>query len=260
MLKGVISFACLKRIAPLVSDARLVVSPQAERVASMSDSDSETHEFEQPPSQFDDEVGNVGGSVATLSRKNQVAGPFVPPRFFDCAQGTRLYLAVLDEKVAGGETRKGKVVPEKLCVLLLENEPDFFPKEKFGRDHSVPVQLFWLSVDGRLRRAPLLRRGDNEESLTFTAYKEGGEQVLPLLHRVLGFTFLCPHKVWTEVWQTPSRPDGLDRLSGRAEAFDVNHKDTNHGNNALSNLEVLRAKGKGGHRQLSGRLAKRTKR
>ena len=76
---------------------------------------------------------------------------------------------------------------------------------------------------------------------------------------VLGFTFCCTPQVWARVWQKPESENGVDRVSSRALEYDVHHLDTDHGNNVLSNLQVLTLEE---HRQLSGTLggvAKRAK-
>ena len=160
-----------------------------------SDSESEVVVRVQPPTRFHDELPLFSGNVTTLARSNPVPGSFVPPRYLQCAGGTRLYFAVLDKDVAGGERRLHEVQHERLLVLPLTGEPDFFNEEGFGRDHLVPAQLFWLNSESRLRRAKLYARGDTEGSLTFTAYNWQGEQVAPLVHRVLAFTFFCPPRI-----------------------------------------------------------------
>ena len=57
--------------------------------------------------------------------------------------------------VVGGRSRRGGVAVEKLCVFLLPGAPDFFARQKYGCNHKVLVQLFWLGDNGAVRRVRL---------------------------------------------------------------------------------------------------------
>lgn len=199
------------------------------------------------------------GNLSSLARERISAANVVPPRVVHCTAGKRLFVAVWEEEVLGGRRWRGRVQPETLCILLLDNdECDMFPAAKYDRDHEVPARLFWLSSTGLVRRAKLRRRGDEMKSLTFTAYRADGVRVEPLLHRVLGFTFCCNPRVWAQVY---TRRLGADVLvSAESAKFDVHHRDENHGHNRLANLEVLPARGKGGHRSLSAAAAAKRRR
>ena len=166
-----------------------------------------------------------------------------------------MYVAVCEEPIFGGRKRRKSVVQEILCFVSLgEGAVDIFSADKYGRDHRLPVRLYWLSQDGTLRRARARRRGDAMESLTFTAYLHDGVRVEPLLHRVLAFTFRCPPRIWAQVFSATRTLEmhGSDMLSaGESILYDVHHINKDHGDNALENLQILIRDGPGGHRSLS---------
>ena len=205
--------------------------------------------------------GSMGHDVSRFERFRMQAGSFIPPRSFVCTNGTRLYIGLFEEIVVGGQRRKGVAQREILCLEVLGNNGlDFFPAEKFGRDHWSPVRVYWLSKTGLLRRARVRRRGDDMESLTFTAYRTDGVRIEPLLHRILAFTFRCPIRLWASVAsQTETaRMDGWEVLnSNESLQYDVHHIDKCHGNNALNNLEIMRRDGPQGHRSMSASDARR---
>ena len=109
--------------------------------------------------------------------------------YVNLASGLLAMLCASDEHtstqddVIGGQRRNRVPVQETLLVFVLER-PDLHGSVSYGRDHVVPVQLFWVNSLGAVRRALLYKRGDHEKSLTFTAYSTTGAQVAPLLHRV----------------------------------------------------------------------------
>ena len=193
------------------------------------------------------------GNVSALPRRGVLSG-FVPPRQLVCRDGGLLYLAVLPDGIVGGQVCRGIPFAELLFIWLLPaGEVDVLDDvETYGRTHTVPCRLFWTRGGMGLREVCLRRRGDNECSLTFTAYDARGNQIEPLLHRVLAFTFLCPPSIWRAAVRFGANSyDSLipdDNL-----LFDVHHKDKDHGNNRLHNLLIMPAAGAGGHRQLSAR-------
>ena len=118
----------------------------------MSDSEEECA---QQRCQSDDDAPLFEGSVGAFPPQNPVSSLFAPPRYISCVGGTWLYFAVLDKAVVGGRSRRGGVAVEKLCVFLLPGAPDFFARQKYGRNHKVSVQLFWLADNGAVRRVRL---------------------------------------------------------------------------------------------------------
>jgi hypothetical protein len=229
----------------------------------MSDSESSTSDEDDDASVL--RVHDAfDGIVARLPRSRVLAGSFIPPQSLVCASGERLYVGVLEQAISGGRRRNGVPSREHLCFYYLpDGRLDFYGAQVFGRDHWLPVRLYWLTTNGILRRAIVRRRGDAMESLTFSAYRPDGKRVEPLLHRVMAFTFCCPPRVWTQVFSSTgsAQMDGCDVLaSEQTSLYDVNHVDETHGNNSLGNLELLVRDGPSGHRSLSGSIAKRTKR
>ena len=91
----------------------------------MSDSGEECA---QQRCQSDDDAPLFEGSVGAFPPQNPVSSLFVPPRYISCVGGTWLYFAVLDKAVVGGQSRRGRVAVEKLCVFLLPGAPDFFAR------------------------------------------------------------------------------------------------------------------------------------
>ena len=205
--------------------------------------------------------GLIGHCISRCPRFRTQSGSFIPPRSFVCTNGTRLYIGVFEEAVRGGQRRRGVAQRELLCLELLpNNDLDFFPSEKFGRDHWVPVRLHWLSKNGTLRRARVRRRGDEMESLTFTAYRTDGVRIEPLLHRILAFTFRCPLRFWSLFFSPTqtARMDGYDVMNAdQTLLYDVHHVNECHGDNALENLEIMLRDGPAGHRSLSASSARR---
>ena len=63
-----------------------------------------------------------------------------------------------------------------LNYRALLDVPDFYPKEKYGRDHTVAARFYWLRKKGLLVYAPLVWRGDNEHSLCINAWATPEEQ------------------------------------------------------------------------------------
>ena len=145
------------------------------------------------------------------------------------------------------------LLPHYNTPWSVEHEVDVLDDVKtYRRTHTVPCRLFWTRGGMGLREVCLRRRGDNECSLTFTAYDARGNQIEPLLHRVLAFTFLCPPNIWRAAVRFGANSyDSL--IPGDNLLFDVHHKDKDHGNNRLHNLLIMPAAGAGGHRQLSAR-------
>ena len=211
-----------------------------------------------PPLRVD---GLIGFDASRFPRFRMQSGSFIPPRSFLCTNGRRLFVAVFEEVVFGGQRRSGTAQREILCLELLPNtDLDFFSSEAFGRDHWVPVRLHWASEAGTLRPALVRRRGDGMESLTFTAYRPDGVRVEPLLHRILAFTFRCPVRLWSSLFSPigTARANGCDVLSSEQSLrYDVHHLNDCHGDNALENLEVMLRDGPAGHRSLSASDARR---
>ena len=63
--------------------------------------------------------------------------------------------------------------------------------------HACAARFYWWHPVRGLRLAKLFFRKDNEKSLGLTVYHDDGSQKLTLAHRVLGFTFCCPPRLWT---------------------------------------------------------------
>ena len=115
----------------------------------------------------------------------------------------------------------GAVQRELLCVAILPEFPDHLPASRYKREACCPVRFFWLQPDFSLKPAPVVRRGNKQESLRVNAYTFTGGRCLLLVHRVLAVTFRCPRQLWHL------------RFTRKLE---VDHLSWNHGNNELSNL------------------------
>ena len=100
----------------------------------------------------------------------------------------------------------------------------------------VPARLYWLSERGVLKRAKI-RYGSNRMRSVFVNAYTARKRTPLAVHRILGWTLRCP---WA-----------LDSLRWDRH-YDVHHEDTNHCNNAISNLKCWRAHGRDGHRAHSG--------
>ena len=230
----------------------------AQAMSMSSDNSSSDDDRDGLPLQIDETFGSV---VSQFPRFRLLAGSFIPPRSFVCKTGERMYLAVCEEPIFGGRKRRKVAVREFLCFThLVDGNADFLPAEKYGRNHTLPVRLYWLSTDGTLRRARARRRGDAMESLTFTAYRRDATRVEPLLHRVLAFTFCCPPRIWSRVFSATHTlsMNGSDVLSsGDSTLYDVHHVNGDHGDNKLDNLQIMIRDGPGGHRSLSAMEGRR---
>ena len=182
-----------------------------------------------------------------LPRTNPVDARFFPPAYVTCDNGVRLYVAEVRPGVVGGARRNGtEVLPQRLLVQLLENDAfDKYPAEKYKKDGVSPAKFFWFDKATRaLLHAEVCWRGDKQHSLRVNSYNADGVRKYLQLHRLLGFTFLCPPRLTPYRW---------------SDDYEVHHVDTDHGNNRLANLEVMT---KREHRVLSGvaNAAKRRKR
>ena len=110
-----------------------------------------------------------------------------------------------------------------LHAMLIETA-DFFPAEHYGINIWSCARFYWLPRGSKdLRYAPIVARGDNEKSLcihyrTIVDYRER-----MVLHWLLGWTFCCTSE-WLRL-----RCD---------QKLELNHIDTNHGNNFFKNFEL----------------------
>ena len=182
-------------------------------------------------------MAGFDGNFASLPKEHPVDSRSVPPAYLVCEDGSKLYVASVRPGAFGG-TRSGgvNVSEETLLVKLLEGGAlDFYPAAKYKKDSVSPARFFWLPKGSNvLREAPLAWRGDNEDSLRVNAYEAGGKRSYLELHKLLGWTFLCPLRL------APYRWSGL---------WEFDHDDEDHGNNRFANL-VCTPKGK--HRARSG--------
>ena len=178
------------------------------------------------------------GNVKALQREWVWSKAFIPAPVLQCNGGRRLYVASLPDHIIGGS----KGCREQLLIMLLAGEPDFFPRETHMRDTFVPSHFFWLSEDGVLRQAPLYPSQDKMLSLALSAYPQSGPMKHIKIHRILAWTFLCPPKLFTSRW---------DKL------ISCEHRNDDHGNNALSNLVLWDQRGPDGHGAASARKRRR---
>ena len=191
--------------------------------------------------------GGFDVDFTRLPRTNPVDARFFPPAYVTCENGVRLYVAEVRPVVVGGARRNGTdVLPQTLLVQLLENDAlDKYPAEKYKNDSVSPAKFFWFDKATRvLSQAEVCWRGDKQHSLRVNSYNADGVRKYLQLHRLLGWTFLCPPRLTPYRW---------------SKNYEGHHVDTNHGNNKLTNLEV---RTKSEHRVLFGvaSAAKRRKR
>lgn len=174
-------------------------------------------------------------SYANLPRRSPYVG-FVPPRVLDSDCGSSFFVAVVPEWVRGGRMRDGRVLSETILIRFTE-EALHFEACRYGRLHVMQNLLYWLGSDSIARPVNLRRRGDTEESLGLTYYREDGRQCWLLVHRVLGFTFKCS----PAVWRTCARfsQSTADFLVRRCSEYEVHHVNHDHGCNFISNLRVI---------------------
>ena len=178
---------------------------------------------------------NFSGAYANLPRRSPYVG-FVPPRTLDSESGSTFFVAVVPEWVKGGRMQDGRVLEEKIIVRFTE-ETQHFEACRYGRSHIMETQLYWLGNDCAARPIKLRRRGDTEESLGLTCYREDGRQCWLLVHRVLGFTFKCLPAVWRICARFSQST--ADFLVSRCSEYEVHHVDHDHGCNLISNLRVV---------------------
>ena len=186
------------------------------------------------------------GNVATLPRASPGGERFVSTPFLTSVSGKRLFLVSVRTDTAGGRRSAGHGrARETLCAMLVETA-DFFPAERYGIDAWSCARFYWLPHGSKdLRYAPLVARGDNEKSLCIHYRTLVDSRERMVLHGLLGWTFCCTSEWLRLRWD---------------QRFEINHIDTNHGNNFLNNFEPRRARGPGGHRQESGALGPPAKR
>ena len=156
-----------------------------------------------------------------LPRERMFGDAFVGARHFSRQDGLHLYLAELPPDVKGGERKKSVVQRQLLCVAILPEFPDSFPASRYKRNACCPVRFFWLQPDLSLTSAPVVSRGNRQDSLRVNSYTYTGGRRLLLVHRLLGVTFRCPRELWHL------------RFTRKLE---VDHLSWNHGNNLLLNL------------------------
>ena len=184
------------------------------------------------------------GDVLRLPSDSPRGFGFVTTPFLGCTGGKRLYVVTVPEYTACGHKKRGAYTAETLCFVFVEPS-DFYPAAKFERDSWVPGRFYWLSGTGSLKYAPLSARTDTQNSLGLTTYSATGKKKALVAHSLLGWTFCCSSE-WEPFRWNP--------------AYEINHKNTNHGDNKLANLEPRRGAGPGGHRQESGALGPPAKR
>ena len=162
-------------------------------------------------------------------------GAYISSRYVQCRGGKRLYIAAVPESIIGGHRWRRRAAKETLAIELLD-ENDFYCEEQ---QILVPARFCWITENGRVKRAKLWVGSDNKRSVYLNAYTQR-EQCPLAVHRVLGWSFRCPWHLmqYRLTWST----------------YDVDHRDTNHENNALANLYLWNKAGKSGHRAAAGRL------
>jgi len=184
------------------------------------------------------------GVFTSLPRDHVCGCDYLAVPYLFCNPECRIYVASVSSSVVGGSLINGVPQRETLCVLLL-GTADEFSATHYVRNTVVPSRFFWLTRDCSLRRVQLYARGDTMHSMALAAYHDDARREHVTVHRVLGWTFRCPPRLFTSRWSA---------------AVDVEHLDDDHGNNTLSNLCVWRGRGDGGHRQASGRKGPAAKR
>ena len=178
------------------------------------------------------------GNVKALQREWIWSRTCIPVPFLPCNGGRRLYVASLPDTIAGGS----KGCKEWLLIMLLTGAPDFFPQETHMRDTFVPCHFFWLNEAGVLRQAVLYPSQDEMLSLALSAYPQIGPMKHIKIHRILAWTFLCPPNLFTHRWE---------------RVVSCEHRNNDHGNNALSNLVLWDQRGADGRGAASARKRRR---
>ena len=179
------------------------------------------------------------GTFEVLPQAYVVSGEFLPVKYLELIGGKRAYVANCPPHIVGGRFVKGSPLHEMLLMVFTKPRLIFYNREKFGAGSNLPVSFVWLSVDGRIRDARVYARGDRMHSLAITGYSHHGSKHHILAHRLLAWTFKCPHRLSGWQW---------------IEYFDTDHINEHHGDNRLSNLRLWRRDGKEGHRACAGRM------
>ena len=181
---------------------------------------------------------------ASLPRDRVCGGDYLAVPYLLCNPNCRLYVASVSSSIVGGSLINGMPQRETLCVLLLGSADNFLPVSMYDT-LSYQRVFFWLTQDYSLRRAKLYARGDSMHNMALAAYCADARRKHATVHRVLGWTFHCPPRLFTSRWSA---------------AIDVEHLDNDHGNNTLSNPCVWKGAGECGHWQASGRKGPAAKR
>ena len=184
------------------------------------------------------------GNVRALPRLRVWSQGCIPPQYVTCNAGRVVFIASVPSEIYGGQIERGRPISESLCIFLLTESGDVYPRETHKRDTFVPARFFWMAhaAGSTLREAALTYRGDEMDSLAVNAYNHAGKERHLAVHRLLAWTFLCTPVLFTSRW---------------SPTIHCEHKDNNHGNNELSNLRLWKGSGADGHAAASAKKRRR---
>ena len=173
------------------------------------------------------------GDFDSLPRGSlQTLGAFERPRVLLCERDRYLFLCDVPEDLVGGD--KDRHGSSKSEILFVELESDF-----------RTVRTFWwiASNTWTFRPAKICWGVGNMGSAYLNSWRlpvDGTEKRFKMqVHRILGWTFLCPPDLSDWRW---------------SEDFEFDQLDRDHTNN---NLDNLKARDKREHRSLSGQFGGR---
>ena len=179
-------------------------------------------------------LADFDGSFDNLPRGSiQTLGLFERPHVLVCERERYLLLCAMPDGVVCGERdrRSGGLKAETLVVEMM---PCF-----------RIVKQFWLLSDRTwaFRPANICWGVGNMGSAYLNTWRllpSGVEKRFKVqVHRILGWTFLCPPELSDQKW---------------SDAYEYDHVDVNHQNNDLMNLKIRTTHD---HRVLSGQLGGR---
>ena len=164
-------------------------------------------------------------ALSSLPYARLFGNEYLAVQYFRCSLARYLYVGCVPQHIVGGTLCNGRPIEQRLLVYMLSEAVDVYPKEKYFVDSVSPARFFWMNVAGdrSLKPADIHGRGDNMESLCITGYNAAGVQKHIAVHRILGWTFLCPPRLLTSRW---------------GGEWDVEHKDDNHGMTCLRGVRA----------------------
>ena len=187
--------------------------------------------------------------LSLLPRSNPRDGHFLQPHFTLTTSGEKLYIASLPTNIiAGHQPRVGPLTRQHLLIQHLTHTDDYH-HTTLNVTQTLDFRFFWVNPGSTVPvQANIIWRGNtgrHKHSMCITVYTDEGVREKLIAHRIVGFTFGCNPRFYTQLW---------------SEDLDVDHHDQNHFNTTISNLNVRVGPGAGGHRAEAGSLGGLAKR